>query len=39
MMILEAANPDYETRYFTAREVRSLPVRILGRVISCKTYF
>lgn len=39
MMILEAANPDYETRYFTAREVRTLPVRILGRVISCKTYF
>lgn len=39
MMILEAANPDVENRYFSAQEVRSLPVRILGRVISCKTYY
>ncbi len=39
MMILEAANPEVENRYFTAREVRNIPVRILGRVVSCKTYF
>ncbi|MBQ2689155.1 MAG: LexA repressor, partial [Solobacterium sp.] len=39
MMILEAANPEVENRYFTADEVRSLPVQILGRVVSCKTYF
>ena len=39
MMILEAANPDVENRYFTAKEVRSIPVRILGQVISCKTIF
>ncbi|MCH4266555.1 MAG: helix-turn-helix domain-containing protein [Solobacterium sp.] len=39
MMILEAANPDVENRYFTAKEIRSIPVRILGQVISCKTIF
>lgn len=39
MLILEAANPDVENRYFTSREVRELPVRIIGRVLSCKTYF
>ena len=39
MMVLEAANPSVSSRYFSAKEVRSLPVRILGRVISCKTYY
>lgn len=39
MMILEAANPDVENRYFTSEEIQNLPVRIVGRVISCKTYF
>lgn len=39
MMILEAANPDVENRYFTAKEIESLPVRIIGKVLSCKTYF
>jgi repressor LexA len=39
MMILEAANPDVENRYFTPQEIRSLPVRILGKVLSSKTYF
>ena len=39
MMILEAANPDVENRYFTAKEVRSIPVRTLGQVTSCKTIF
>ncbi len=39
MMILEAANPDVENRYFTSDEIQNLPVRIIGRVISCKTYF
>lgn len=39
MMILEAANPEVPSRYFTAKEMRDLPVRILGQVISCKTYF
>ena len=39
MMILEAANPDVKNRYFTGREVRSIPVRIIGQVISCKTIF
>lgn len=39
MLILEAANPDVENRYFTSKEVKDLPVRIIGKVISVKTYF
>lgn len=39
LMILEAANPDVHPRYFTQKEIDTTPVRILGRVISCKTYF
>lgn len=39
MMVLEAANPEVENRYFTSKEVRELPVRILGKVLSVKTYF
>ena len=37
MLILEAANPDVENRYFTAKEVKDLPVKIIGKVISVKT--
>lgn len=39
MMILEAANPDVENRYFTAKEIETLPVRVIGKVLSCKTYY
>lgn len=39
IMVLEAANPEVQNRYFTASEIRSLPVKIIGKVISCKTYF
>ena len=39
VMILEASNPEVENRYFSAKEVKEIPVKILGRVISCKTYF
>ena len=39
MMILEAANPEVQSRYFTAQEVRDIPVTILGQVISAKTYY
>lgn len=38
MVILEAANPDVENRYFTPQEVKTLPVRVIGEVISVKTY-
>lgn len=38
MIILEAANPDVENRYFTPQEVKELPVRVIGEVISVKTY-
>lgn len=39
LLILEATNPDYENRYFTAQEVKELPVTIIGRVVSCKIEF
>jgi len=39
LLILEATNPDYENRYFTAQEVAELPVSIIGKVISCKIEF
>ncbi len=39
MMILEAASPDVENRYFSPQEIKNLPVKILGQVLSVKTYF
>ncbi|MCR5228898.1 MAG: LexA repressor [Solobacterium sp.] len=36
---LAAANPDYEDRIFSMKDIETLPVRIIGKVISCKTYF
>ena len=32
LMILEATNPEYESRFFTKQEVVDLPVRIMGVV-------
>ncbi len=39
MIILEAANSDIENRYFTSEEIKNLPVRIIGKVLSSKTYY
>lgn len=39
MMILEATNPNYETRYYTKEEVNELPVQIIGRVVFNKISF
>lgn len=39
LMILEATNPKYESRYFTPEEVTSLPVKILGKVKFVRTDF
>lgn len=36
MLILEASNPSYETRYFTKEEVETLPVQIIGKVMNVK---
>lgn len=36
MLILEASNPNYETRYFTQEEVETLPVQIIGKVINVR---
>lgn len=38
LVVLEAANPEVENRYFTRSEVAELPVRIIGEVIAVKTY-
>lgn len=39
LMILEASNPKYASRYFTLEEVDSIPVRILGKVRFVRTDF
>lgn len=39
MLILEAANPRYEARFFTAQEVAEIPIRIIGRVRFVRTDF
>ena len=39
LMILEASNPKYASRYFTPKEVESIPVRILGKVKFVRTDF
>lgn len=39
LLILEASNPKYESRYFTPDEVIDLPVRILGKVRFVRTDF
>ena len=39
LLILEAANPNTPGRIFTQQEVIDLPVQIIGKVLSCNTYF
>ncbi len=39
MLILQASNPQVETRYFTKEEVETLPITILGKVVYVKQYF
>ncbi|MEG1066437.1 MAG: XRE family transcriptional regulator [Erysipelotrichaceae bacterium] len=39
MLILEAANSNVETRFYTEQEVKELPVQIIGKVIYSKTCF
>ena len=39
LLILEAANPKYQSRYFTKEEVATLPVKILGAVRFVRTDF
>ena len=39
MLILEAANPAYENKYFTNKEVENIPVKIIGKVVYSKTTF
>ncbi len=39
MLILEASNPNVDTRYFSKDEVESLPVRIIGKVLYTKVDF
>lgn len=39
LLILEAANPNVENRYFNQQEIEELPVRIIGRVLYNKVKF
>lgn len=39
LIILEAANAEYENRYYTYEEVETLPLRILGKVIWTRTEY
>lgn len=39
LLILEAANPNVENRYFTKEEVESLPVQIIGKVLYSRSDF
>ena len=39
LMILEAANPKYESKFFTKKEVEEIPVRIIGLVRFIRTDF
>ena len=39
MLILEAANPSYENLYFTNEEIKTRPLKIIGRVLYSKTIF
>lgn len=39
LIILEAANPNVENRYFDQKEIDELPVRIIGRVLYNKVKF
>jgi hypothetical protein len=39
MIILEAANSGYENIYFTLDEIKTRPLKIIGRVLYSKTLF
>jgi len=39
IMILEAANSEVENRYFSLEDIENNHIKIIGRVLSCKTYF
>lgn len=38
-LILEAANPHFENRYFNKQEIAELPVKIIGKVIYSRSDF
>lgn len=39
MMILEASNPTVENKYYSKEEIERLPIKILGKVLYCKTEY
>lgn len=39
LMILEAANPKYESKFFTVQEVEEIPVKVIGLVRFVRTDF
>lgn len=39
LLILEAANPNVENHYYNEKDIKELPIRIIGRVLYNKIYF
>lgn len=39
ILILEASNSSIKNRYFNQQEIEEIPIRILGKVLYCKTNF
>lgn len=39
LMILEAANPEVETKVFTPQEIEELPVKVIGKVVYSRRNF
>ncbi|QIK69770.1 helix-turn-helix domain-containing protein [Erysipelothrix sp. HDW6C] len=39
LLILEASNPDYETRYYNAKDVAMIPIQIIGKVLNVRVTF
>ncbi len=39
LLILEATNPDYPTRYYNAEEVSTIPIQIIGKVLNVRVDF
>lgn len=39
LLVLEAASPNVENRYFTPEEVESYPIRIIGKVVYSRSDF
>ena len=39
LLILEASNPEVETRYYNAQEIQEIPIQIIGKVLDVRVRF